>query len=154
VDADEYVYLMHALAALFLLTWLFRQYGWKKASRRLKGEQRTAARTEHEQKGQLTLATLVGVVMLAIIAKLWTGVRGGESLVRAILPSSLHGATGFLGLALFYYLWSRGRMTKSQREQGEVWSVTKQRHGRAADLIIIIGCIHAFLGFLELLKVL
>ena len=44
------------------------------------------------------------------------------------------------------------RQVLSQREQGEAWSTTKQRHGRAADLIIIIGCIHAFLGFLELLK--
>ena len=148
------VYLMHALFALVLLAWLFRQYAWKKVSRRLRGEERTAARTRHEQNGRFTLAALIVVVIMAMGAKLWTGLRAGDSLTRAVFPSSLHGATGFFGLALFYYLWSRGRMTKSQREQGQAWSEMKLRHGRAADLIIIIGCIHAFLGFLELLKLL
>lgn len=154
VNTDGLVYLIHAGAALALLVWLFRQYRWKKEGKRLRGEQREQARSRHEQSGQRTLAALLVVVAAAMLSETWMRLRAGKSVLTVMLPNSLHGAGGLVGVLLFYYLWRRGRDTKQLREEGKSWSLTKRQHGRAADIIIIIGCIHAFLGFLELLKIL
>ena len=47
-----------------------------------------------------------------------------------------------------------GKQTRSQRQAGESFQATKLKHGRAADLIVYMVFIHAFLGFIYTFDVL
>jgi len=143
----------HAISALGLLMLCFIQYKWKNTGKILKGKERQKKLEQHERFGQRSLFALSIVVLLAIIGNLTSGLNAGKSVFLSIIPRSPHGTFGFIGVVLFYYLWKLGIKTQKQRDAKERWSKTKMRHGRAADLIMIIGCIHAFLGFLQLLKI-
>lgn len=143
----------HAISAIGMLLLCFIQYRWKKTGKILKGEERKKYLKQHEKFGKGSLFILSIVVLLAIIGNLISGLNTGKSILRSIIPRSPHGTFGFIGAILFYYLWKLGIKTQRQKEAEERWTETKIKHGRAADLIIIIGCIHAFLGFLQLLKI-
>ncbi len=143
----------HSLSALGLLLLCFIQYKWKQDGKNLKGIEREIKLKKHEEIGKKLLLLLSFVILLAILGNLISGLNSGKTILKSIIPRSPHGAFGFIGAALFYYTWKLGMKTKQQRIAKEKWSETKRKHGRASDLIIIIGCIHGFLGFLQLLKI-
>ncbi|MDP7001819.1 MAG: hypothetical protein QGH90_07955 [Candidatus Poseidoniaceae archaeon] len=147
------ILLAHPLAALILLRWLFRQYSWKKLGHELHGDTRKSALDSHEVWGQRIFPALLLVIAIAFIANAWRGAQNGDWTAE-LLPTSVHGATGLIGSILLYITWNYGRKVVAQREAGEKWALTKTKHGRAADIIIIIGCIHAFIGFLYIFNVL
>lgn len=148
------ILLAHPLAALGLLWWLFRQHSWKKSSRILKGEERASTLESHEIWGRRIFPALLGVIAIAFLANAWRGHAENGSWTSHLIPSSVHGVTGLFGSIFLYVTWNYGRTIVAKRESGESWSLTKTKHGRAADLIIVLGCIHAFIGFLHIFNVL
>ena len=146
------ILLIHPLAALGLLWWLFRQHSWKRLGSELRGAERSDALDSHEVWGTRVFPALVGVVSIAFLANIWRGYQEG-SWTTYLLPNSVHGATGLVGSVLLYITWNYGRRVVAKREAGESWAQEKVKHGRAADIIIIVGCIHAFIGFLHIFNV-
>ena len=51
-------------------------------------------------------------------------------------------------------LRKHGRITRTLKESGEPFVRSKQTHGKISDVMMILIIIHAFLGFLYLLKIL
>lgn len=149
---DNIVIISHAAIGIIVFVWMIKQYSWKGKGKVLKGEDRKIELKKHELFGFYIFPATVLVVMLAIVGNVVR--RGDAELISSIIPSSLHGAAGLIGTGLLLITWNLGRKTKMRRENGEKWSESKLKHGRAADLIIIIGSVHVFLGFLELLKIL
>ena len=149
---DNLVIIFHAIAGILVFMWMLYQYSWKGKNKTLKGEERKNKLKNHELFGLYIFPATLFVVILAILGNI---IRiNDHNLISEIIPNSLHGAAGFIGTGLLMITWNLGRKTKSEKENGEKWSNTKKKHGRAADLILIIGSIHVFLGFLELLKIL
>ena len=72
----------------------------------------------------------------------------------AMVPQSLHGFMGPVGFGLMVFMTRLGKQARSQREAGESFAVAKLKHGRAADLIIYLVFINAFLGFIYTFDVL
>ncbi|HJM45322.1 MAG TPA: hypothetical protein QF644_05175 [Candidatus Poseidoniaceae archaeon] len=153
MDISIILMIAHAISALVMLILCLFQYKWKKYGKILKGIEREKYLKRHEELGQNSLFFLSIVILLAIIGNLISGLNSGFSIFKSITPRSPHGIFGFIGAALFYYLWKLGITIQKQKNAKEKWSKNKIKHGRAADIIIIIGCIHAFLGFLQLLKI-
>jgi len=149
---DNLVIILHALTGIIVFLWMVNQYSWKGKNKVLKGNERKKKLEKHELFGFYIFPATLFVMILAIIGNI---IRKNEvDLFSEIIPSSLHGASGFIGTGLLMITWNLGRRTKSKREIGEKWNDTKIKHGRAADLILVVGSIHVFLGFLELLKIL
>jgi hypothetical protein len=146
------ILLIHPLAALSLLWWLFHQHSWKRLGKELRGTERAATLESHEVWGTRVFPALVAVISIAFLANIWRGYQEG-SWMTYLLPNSVHGATGLVGSVLLYITWNYGRRVVAKREAGESWAQEKIKHGRAADIIIIVGCIHAFIGFLHIFKV-
>ena len=153
MDISLILMIGHSLSALGLLALCFVQYKWKKDGRELKGLEREKKLKKHEEIGKKLLLLLSFVILLAILGNLISGLNSGKTILKSIIPRSPHGAFGFIGATLFYYTWKLGIKTQQQKIAKEKWSLTKIKHGRAADIIIIIGCVHGFLGFLQLLKI-
>ena len=149
---DNLVIILHALTGIIVFLWMLNQYSWKGKSKVLKGNERKKKLEKHELFGFYIFPATLFVMILAIIGNIIR--KNEEDLFSEIIPSSLHGATGLIGTGLLLITWNLGRKTKLRRESGEKWSESKRKHGRAADMIIIVGSIHVFLGFLELLKIL
>ena len=71
-----------------------------------------------------------------------------------LLPQSIHGYTGPIGLILLWIVVRHGRETVSNKENGEKFSAQRMKHGRAADLVMILIMFHSFLGFIYVFQVL
>jgi hypothetical protein len=146
--------LAHPVLACGLLFWIWWQYSWRKKSTLVKGEERKEALARHEKMGnQLVWATFI-VILIAFIGRAIAGWRSNGDVFSEIWPTNLHGFMGPIGFALLLVLAKLGKQTKSARIAGEKFTHLKLKHGRAADFIIIIAIIHAFLGFLYLFTVL
>ncbi|MEL0181877.1 MAG: hypothetical protein VW872_02305, partial [Candidatus Poseidoniales archaeon] len=78
----------------------------------------------------------------------------GEDVLAALVPGSLQGFMGPLGFGLMVFMTRLGRQARQQRQAGESFTTAKLKHGRAADLIIYMVFIHAFLGFIYTFDVL
>ena len=144
----------HPVLACGLIFWIWWQYSWRKKSTLLSGEERKEALEQHEKMGnKLVWATFV-VILVAFIGKAIAGWRTNGDVFSEIWPTNLHGFMGPLGFILLVVLAKLGKQTKSARIAGEKFTHLKLKHGRAADFIIIIAIIHAFLGFLYLFSVL
>ena len=61
---------------------------------------------------------------------------------------------GPVGFGLMVFMARLGKQARTQRQAGESFAVAKLKHGRAADLIIYLVFIHAFLGFIYTFDVL
>tara|TARA_B100001079_G_scaffold173820_1_gene149115 strand:+ start:580 stop:1068 length:489 start_codon:yes stop_codon:yes gene_type:complete len=146
--------LAHPILASGLIYWIWWQYTWKKRNTILKGEERKAARENHEKTGKrLVWATFI-VIVIAFIGKAIAGWRSNGDAFSEIWPTNLHGYMGPLGFILLLLLARLGKRTRDARVNGENFSHMKVKHSRAADFIIIIAIIHAFLGFLYIFAVL
>ena len=132
------ILLLHPITAVAILAWMWWQYGWKRKSHELKGESRREEIERHEKVGERILLAAIISVMIAFIARWYTGL--------GLIPGSLHGFTGPLGITL---LWITARWGKKSRKD----RVTRKKHGRAADLLIAVMFFHSFLGFLYIFSI-
>ena len=137
--ARTLILLLHPITACGILGWMWWQYGWKRKSRELKGEDRRAEVERHEKVGERILQLTICSVLIAFAARWHTGL--------GLMPGSLHGFTGPVGVILLWIIARWGR--KSRKD-----SVSRQKHGRGADLLIALMFFHSFLGFLYLFSVL
>jgi hypothetical protein len=133
------ILLLHPLMACGVIGYMWWQYGWKRKSRQLKGEERRNAVDHHEKVGERILILAISTVLIAFIARWQVGL--------GLLPQSLHGFTGSVGVALLWIMTRWGKVARKQK-------VERQKHGRAADLLIACMFFHSFLGFLYLFSVL
>lgn len=115
------------------------QYGWKRKSVELKGMSRREELERHERVGERILQAAILSVLIAFLARWYTGL--------GLIPGSLHGFTGPLGITLLWITARWGRKSRKDR-------VEKKRHGRAADLLIALMFFHSFLGFINIFSVL
>ena len=146
--------LLHPLLASGLVVWMWWQYAWRKKSYELKGEERARYLQRHETNGERLLWATGAVILVAFLARAFTGWLAGEGIVASLVPQSLHGFMGPVGFGLMVFMTRLGKRTRDQRKAGESFAATKLRHGRAADLIIYLVFIHAFLGFIYTFDVL
>ena len=146
--------LLHPLLASALVVWVWWQYAWRKKSYVLKGEERAAHLSRHETNGERLLWATGGVILVAFMARGFTGWYAGDNLWSALVPQSLHSFMGPVGFGLMVFMTRLGKQARNQRVAGESFAVAKLKHGRAADLIIYMVFIHAFLGFIYTFDVL
>lgn len=133
------ILLLHPITAAAILGWIWWQYGWKRKSRELKGVSRQEELERHEKVGERILQAAILSVLIAFFARYYTGL--------GLLPGSLHGFTGPIGITLLWIMARWGR--KSRRDK-----LQRAKHGRAADLLIALMVFHSFLGFLYIFDVL
>jgi len=55
---------------------------------------------------------------------------------------------------LLFVLARMGRQARDARNEGKKFKHIAMRHGRAADLVVVLVFLHAFLGFLYIFAVL
>ena len=147
------VLLLHPLLATGLLGWIWWQYSWRKKSHELKGENRKKALTQHEKYGNRLIWSAFFVICVAFSSRAFIGWRENKSFVAALEPT-LHGVMGPIGFVLLFLLARMGRRARDARNEGEKFAHHALKHGRAADLIVVLAFLHAFLGFLSIFKVL
>jgi Co/Zn/Cd efflux system component len=133
------ILLLHPITAIAILAWMWWQYGWKRKSSELKGMTRREELERHERVGERILQAAILSVLIAFLARWYTGL--------GLIPDSLHGFTGPIGITL---LWITARWGRKSRKD----SVTKTKHGRAADLLIALMFFHSLLGFLNVFSIL
>ena len=92
-------------------------------------------------------------VILAYTAQITRGLIDGKGWNAYLIPS-VHGLFGLLGIILLLVITKMGKKIVAARETGERWSELRLKHGRAADIIIILAVLHGFLGFLYIFEVL
>jgi hypothetical protein len=148
------VLLLHPLLATGLLGWIWWQYSWRKKSHELKGESRKKALTQHEKYGNRLIWSAFFVICVAFLSRAFVGWRENESIPRSLIPQSLHGFMGPIGFVLLLLLARMGRRARDARNEGGKFTHHALKHGRAADLIVVLAFLHAFLGFLYIFTVL
>ena len=136
---DTFILLLPPIIAVAILASMWWQYGWKRKSRELKGETRRQEIERHEKVGERILIAAIVCVMIAFMARWYTGL--------GLMPGSLHGFTGPLGITLLWITARWGRKSRKDR-------ISRKKHGRAADLLIALVVLHSFLGFLYIFEVL
>jgi cytochrome b561 len=94
------------------------------------------------------------VILVAFTGRAVSGWYSDGSFTSNLLPQSLHGYMGPVGFALMVVLTRMGREASDKRKAGESFATAKLKHGRAADIIIYLVFIHAFLGFIYTFDVL
>ncbi len=152
--AQVIVLLLHPFAAMLVIREFMRQREWRIKRIELKDSDRSNALERHEKDGNTIFLLVVFVILIAFFARITTAFMDGEKIGFAtVLPGHFHGWSGLLGLLLMIYLWSLGRKTKSLMSTGEKFTRVKELHGRISDVMMGLILIHAFLGFLYLLKI-
>ncbi len=136
--ANTIILLLHPITASLIIAYIWWQYGWKEKSRTLKGKERMENLERHEKTGERILILASISVLIAFLARYYTGL--------GLIPQSLHGFTGPIGIIL---LWVMTRWGKKSRKD----KIAKTKHGRAADLLVILMFLHSFLGFLYIFEV-
>ena len=146
--------LLHPLLASGLVVWIWWQYSWRKKSYELKGESRAQYLERHERNGELLLWATGFVILVAFTGRAVSGWYSDGDFTSNLLPQSLHGFMGPVGFVLMVVLTRMGREARDKRKAGESFATAKLKHGRAADIIIYLVFIHAFLGFIYTFDVL
>ncbi|MGB0611498.1 MAG: hypothetical protein ACPGMW_02630 [Poseidonia sp.] len=146
--------LLHPILASGLVIWVWWQYAWRKKSYELKGDEREHHRNLHEKNGERLLWAAGAVILIAFAGRAVNGWYTGGDPWSALMPQSLHGFMGPVGFGLMVFMTRLGKQARAQRQAGESFAVAKLKHGRAADLIIYLVFIHAFLGFIYTFDVL
>ena len=88
--------------------------------------------------GERILLAAILSVLIAFLARYYTGL--------GLLPGSLHGFTGPIGIIMLWIMARWGRNARRDKLQ-------KAKHGRAADLLVAVMFFHSFLGFLYIFEV-
>ena len=145
--------LAHPVLAITLLAFMWRQYQWRVKRRRLSGEQLQEARDSHERFGRRILPLACALVVLGYTTNAIV-MAGEHPWWRYALPFHVHGAFGTMGLGFLCVVHVHGLRIVQLREDGESFNTTRNRHGRAADVVMILGFIEGFLGMIYLLGIL
>ena len=146
--------LLHPILASLLLGWVWWQYSWRKKSYELKGEERQNHLEKHQEMGEKFLLATFAVVIVAFLGRMVAGWSSSGDIFAEIWPTNIHGFTGPIGLLLLWQLTRMGRQTKTAKENGGKFNTLKIKHGRMADMMMILIFIHAFMGFLYTFAVL
>ena len=91
---------------------------------------------------------------MGFVGRMIAGWVTNRDVTSELMPESLHGWTGPIGVIMLWSMARWGRSARDLRDTGESFQVPKSKHSRAADLIISLMAIHAFLGFLYIFSVL
>ena len=148
------ILLLHPIAALALVWMFVRQRRWRDQNILLKGDERKDALADHEATGEWMVRATIGVIGLAFAAQIARARIDGIEWSEYIVPDHFHGWVGFLGLFLMLILRKHGRAIRTLKDSGESFSRSKQMHGKISDMMLLLIIIHAFLGFLYLLRIL
>jgi len=148
------ILLVHPIAAVALIWMFIRQRRWREQSSLLRGDERKQVLADHEATGEWMVRATIGVIGLAFAAQIARASIDGAEWNEYIVPDHFHGWVGFLGLFLMLNLRKHGRITRTLKESGEPFVRSKQTHGKISDVMLVLLIIHAFLGFLYLLKIL
>ena len=148
------ILLLHPIAALALIWMFVRQRRWREQNILLKGAERKQALADHEATGEWMVRATFAVIGLAFVAQIARASIDGFEWSRYIVPDHFHGWIGFLGLFLMLTLRKHGRATRKLKDAGEPFARSKQMHGKISDVMLLLVIIHAFLGFLYLLRIL
>ena len=146
--------LVHPALALLVVLWMVRQHGWRKAGGTLRGEARQVALAQHVRDGERLLLATSGMIIVAMLARAAVGVLETGSATAMLMPQSLHGWSGPVGLWILWTTVRHGRRALEAMNSGESFGRHRTVHGRAADLMLILVGLHAFLGFLYTFMVL
>ena len=146
--------LLHPLLASGLVLWVWWQYAWRKKSSDLKGEDRAQYLKQHERNGERLLWATGAVILIAFFGRAVSGWYANGDMTSNLFPQSLHGFMGPVGFCLMVVLTRMGWEARDKRNAGESFATAKLKHGRAADIIIYLVFIHAFLGFIYTFDVL
>ena len=106
------------------------------------------------RSGERLLVATVGLVLVAVLARAAAGYIEEGRITAMLLPTNLHGWTGPIGLWVLWTTVRHGRQALAAMDNKESIVAPRTRHGRAADLMLILVGIHAFLGFLYTFAVL
>jgi len=142
---QDMILLAHPIGASLLLYWFYRQYKWK--MKRIENPD-SFTLENHVKNGRLLAKLATIVVIIAFAANVYNAHIDQQSLLDGLTPNSLHGWTGPLGLVLLWSMVLWGESALKQKQNGESYQHSKSKHSRAADFIIAVMAIHAFLGFL------
>ena len=146
--------LLHPIAALTLIWMFVRQRRWRQQSLLLRGAKRAASLEDHQVTGDRMMAAVIGVIALAFGAHIARASLDGLEATAYLVPGHFHGWAGLLGLLFMITLWRMGRKTRDLKSEGKSFASSKEFHGRISDVMVMLVVIHAFLGFLYLLKIL
>ena len=100
------------------------------------------------------MASVIAVITLAFGAHIARARLEGLEATTYLTPGHFHGWAGLLGLLFMITLWRIGRKTRDLKLEGKSFARSKEFHGRVSDVMVMLVAIHAFLGFLYLLKIL
>ena len=142
---QDMILLAHPIVASLLLYWFYRQYKWK--MKRIENPD-SFTLENHVKNGRLLAKLATIVVIIAFAANVYNAHINQQSLLDGLTPNSLHGWTGPLGLVLLWSMVLWGESALKQKQNGESYQHSKSKHSRAADFIITVMAIHAFLRFL------
>ena len=90
---------------------------------------------------------------MAFVARAISGIIVNDDWTSDLLPQSLHGFTGPVGLVLLWLVVRHGRKTAKLIEKNESFTVERTKHGRASDLMMALVMIHSFLGLIYTFQV-
>ena len=62
------------------------------------------------------------------------------------MPQNIHGFSGPIGLVVLWLVVRYGRRTSFKKETSESAMAERTKHGRAADMMMVLVMIHSFLG--------
>ncbi len=135
--------LLHPILASSLVAWIWWQYSWKRKSHEMKGEERAEHLRMHEQRGQKLLWAAIIVALVAVAGRAVAGWRSHGDFMAEILPTSIHGITGPIGIVILWQLSRMGKKAKIAREQGDSFSEFEnetRKDGRFGCCISIHSC--------------
>lgn len=150
--ARTVILLLHPLLAIILLGWMLKQHSWRKRSRSLKGEERKISRQQHEDWGRKFVPLAIVAVAIAVSAQIIRALIDGKPPLF-YFHLNIHGIFGIVGVGLLLFMTGLGKKVVAARESGEKWNELKLKHGRAADLVMILAILHGFIGFLYIFEV-
>ena len=147
------VMLIHPILATIFIFWLVRQYGWRKKGMTLQGDERKVALARHRRHGERLLWAGICLAMIAFVARAISGVLINDDWTSDLLPQNIHGFSGPLGLILLWIVVRRGRSAAEPDDRDESFTIKRKKHGRAADMVMALVMIHAFLGLIYTFQV-
>ncbi|MAY05460.1 MAG: hypothetical protein CMB25_07705 [Euryarchaeota archaeon] len=145
--------LIHPTLAAVFVFWLVRQYGWRKKGMSLRGDERKKALARHQRHGEWLLWAGITLVFIAFLARAISGILVNGDWTSDLLPQSIHGFSGPIGLVLLWLVVRRGRATAKKKEENESFKTERTKHGRASDIVMALVMIHAFLGLIYTFQV-
>ena len=148
MEVRTIIMLIHPLLATAFVFWLIRQYGWRKKGMTLKGEARKKALERHQRNGELILWGGIVLALVAFVARAISGFLVEDDWTSDLLPQSIHGFTGPIGLILLWSVVRYGRITANKKQSKDSFAIERTKHGRASDLMMALVMIHAFLGLI------